>query len=32
VKRAFITYIFVVDESERLVGVVAMREMLLGQP
>ena len=32
VKRAFITYIFVVDESERLLGVVAMREMLLGQP
>jgi magnesium transporter len=32
VKRAFITYIFVVDEHERLLGVVAMREMLLAEP
>lgn len=30
--RAFITYAFVVDEQERLLGVVAMREMLLGRP
>jgi magnesium transporter len=28
-KRAFITYAFVADENERLVGVVVMREMLL---
>ena len=28
VERAFITYIFVIDEEERLLGVVAMREML----
>jgi len=32
VARAFITYVFVVDETERLLGVVAMREMLLGKP
>lgn len=32
VKRAFITYLFVVDQHERLLGVVAMREMLLAQP
>jgi magnesium transporter len=32
VKRALITYIFVVDEAERLLGVVAMREMLLAAP
>ena len=32
VKRAFITYVFVVDEGDRLLGVVAMREMLLGDP
>jgi magnesium transporter len=32
VSHAFITYGFVVDEQERLLGVVAMREMLLGQP
>ena len=32
VTRAFITYIFVVDAEERLLGVVAMREMLLGRP
>jgi magnesium transporter len=29
VGRAFITYFFVVDHDEKLVGVVAMREMLL---
>ena len=29
VGRAFITYVFVIDYAERLVGVVAMREMLL---
>ncbi|HJT82071.1 MAG TPA: magnesium transporter [Chthoniobacterales bacterium] len=32
VKRAFITYLFVVDQESRLRGVVAMREMLLAQP
>lgn len=32
VKRAFITYLFVVDSDERLLGVVAMREMLLARP
>jgi magnesium transporter len=32
VTRAFITYAFAVDSSERLVGVVAMREMLLARP
>ena len=31
VGRAFITYAFVTDENERLVGVVAMREMLLAR-
>jgi magnesium transporter len=31
VKAAFITYVFVIDKSERLVGVVAMREMLLAR-
>jgi magnesium transporter len=31
VTRAFITYVFVVDEQERLKGVVAMREMLLAK-
>jgi magnesium transporter len=30
VKRAFITYLFVTDDRGRLVGVVVMREMLLG--
>jgi len=30
VTRAFVTYLWVTDESECLVGVVAMREMLLG--
>jgi magnesium transporter len=29
-KRAFITYGFVTDEANRLLGVVVMREMLLG--
>jgi magnesium transporter len=32
VRQAFITYVFVVDDNERLLGVVAMREMLLAQP
>lgn len=32
VKRAFITYLFVTDHAGRLVGVVVMREMLLGRP
>jgi magnesium transporter len=32
VTRAFITYVFVVDDKERLLGVVAMREMLLAGP
>ncbi len=32
VTRAFITYVFVVDDDERLRGVVAMREMLLARP
>ena len=32
VTRAFITYVFVVDDKERLRGVVAMREMLLARP
>lgn len=32
VTRAFITYVFVVDEGEHLLGVVAMREMLLARP
>jgi magnesium transporter len=31
VKRAFITYLFVTDEANRLVGVVVMRDMLLGE-
>lgn len=31
VKTAFITYVFVTDKAERLVGVVAMREMLLAR-
>jgi magnesium transporter len=31
VTRAFITYVFVVDDQERLRGVVAMREMLLAK-
>ena len=31
VKRAFVTYLFVTDTDGRLVGVVVMREMLLGQ-
>ena len=32
VKTAFITYLFVVDQNEHLLGVVAMREMLLARP
>jgi magnesium transporter len=32
VKRTFVTYLFVVDQDSRLVGVVAMREMLLADP
>jgi magnesium transporter len=32
VKRAFITYLFVVDDAGRLTGVVAMRDMLLATP
>lgn len=31
VKRAFITYFFVTDHDGRLVGVVVMRELLLGE-
>ena len=31
VTRAFVTYAFIVDSEERLVGVVAMREMLLAR-
>ncbi len=31
VKRAFITYLFVTDEQEKLLGVVAMRELCLGK-
>jgi magnesium transporter len=31
IKRAFITYFFVTDHLGRLVGVVVMREMLLGE-
>ncbi len=30
-KNAFITYAFVADENDRLLGVVAMREMLLSE-
>lgn len=30
-KRAFVTYAFVVDETERLLGVVVMREMLVSE-
>jgi magnesium transporter len=30
-KRAFITYLWVVDEQERLQGVVVMRDMLLSE-
>ena len=30
-KRAFITYVFVADADERLLGVVVMREMLLSE-
>lgn len=31
-RRAFITYPYVVDAHERLIGVVVMRDMLLGRP
>lgn len=31
VKQAFVTYLFVTDEAGRLVGVVVMRDMLLGE-
>ncbi len=32
VTKAFVTYLWVVDSEERFVGVVVMREMLLGRP
>lgn len=32
VKSAFITYLYVVDEGGRLLGLVVMREMLLAEP
>lgn len=32
VTKAFVTYLWVVDDAERLTGVVVMREMLLGRP
>jgi magnesium transporter len=32
VTKAFVTYLWVVDADERFVGVVVMREMLLGRP
>ncbi|GGD93693.1 hypothetical protein GCM10011515_11850 [Tsuneonella deserti] len=32
VKTAFITYLYVVDPANRLLGLVVMREMLLAQP
>lgn len=32
VKSAFITYVYVVDEEGRLLGLVVMREMLLAEP
>lgn len=32
VTKAFVTYLWVVDVDERFVGVVVMREMLLGHP
>lgn len=32
VKKAFITYLFVAETEGRLLGVVVMREMLLGRP
>ena len=31
-RRAFITYPYVVDQHERLIGVVVMRDMMLGRP
>ena len=32
VKTAFITYLFATDEENRLIGVIAMRELLLADP
>ncbi|MGX7952703.1 magnesium transporter [Tsuneonella sp. HG249] len=32
VKSAFVTYLYIVDETERLLGLVVMREMLLAEP
>ena len=32
VKNAFITYLYVVDQSNHLLGLVVMREMLLAEP
>lgn len=32
VRKAFITYLFVTDAKNRLIGVVVMREMMLGRP
>ena len=32
IKRAFITYVYVVDNEKRLLGVVAMRELLFANP
>jgi len=32
VKTAFITYVYVVDAEDRLLGLVVMREMLLAEP
>jgi magnesium transporter len=32
VKKAFITYGFVIDHQERLLGVITMRELLFGDP
>lgn len=32
VKSAFVTYVYVVDEQGRLLGLVVMREMLLAEP
>lgn len=32
VKRAFITYVYVIDEHGKLVGLVVMRELMLAKP
>jgi magnesium transporter len=32
VKNAFVTYLYVVDKTDRLLGLVVMREMLLAEP